>query len=456
MEKVLSFITDNPQVNAAFRIALGDLTGNIYPYKGPLAETAEPAIMAGLDYDKPWCRDAAINAWNGASLIYPAISKNTLLSILDNKRNKLAIGGQYWDAIIWTTGAWNHYLYTGDLNFLATAFEVSCDSMAMLEEEELAENGLFNGPACYGDGVGAYPIEYADCGGDSEILAWPKINPALKSPRGYGIPMQALSTNCLYFNAYVILGKMAAILNQPEENWPAKAAKLKDTINRLLWNKEKGYYNYITGPFGDSDYHEGMGNSFAILFGIADKKKNDLIFKNTYVSKFGIPCVWPVFPRYQDDFGRHNGTVWPHIQGFWADAAARNNRADIFAHEFFALTESANRECHFTEIIHPLSGRPYGGLQEKKGDGIATWDSCRRQTWSATAYIRMALFCLAGMRFSEDGISFSPVFPQGISKISIRNLHYHGKTLNFEIAAVSSISINGKLLKNNKFLHSSL
>lgn len=456
MEKLLNFITDNNQVNAAFRIAMGDLTGNIFPYKGELADTAQSAIMAGLDYNKPWCRDAAINAWNGASLIYPETSKNTLLSILTKKNGKLAIGGQYWDAIIWTTGAWNHYLYTGDLTFLATAFEVSRDSIAMLEEEELAENGLFNGPACYGDGVGAYPIEYADCGGDSEILAWPRKNPLLKAKHGYGIPMQTLSTNCLYYNAYIILDKMANMLNQDIENWHEKAESFKEKINRIFWNEEKGFYNYITGPFGDFDYHEGMGNSFAILFGIADKEKTEQIFKHTYVSKYGIPCVWPVFPRYQGDFGRHNGTIWPHIQGFWGDVAAKNNQIDIFAHEFFALTDSANRECHFTEIIHPLSGKPYGGLQESEGKGIISWDSCRRQTWSATAYIRMALFGLAGMSFHEGGITFAPKLLDGINKIAITSLQYQGKSLNIDISNPPNISINGKSIKNNKLLLSSL
>ena len=39
-----------------------------------------PVILAGLHYDTPWTRDAAINAWNGGSLILPEVSRNTLLS----------------------------------------------------------------------------------------------------------------------------------------------------------------------------------------------------------------------------------------------------------------------------------------------------------------------------------------------------------------------------------------
>ena len=450
---MLNFITDNNKINKAFRIATGDLSGNIYPYKSELFETANPAIMAGLDYDKPWCRDAAINDWNGASLIFPEISKNTLLSILVKNQQKITIGGQYWDAIIWTIGAWHHYLYTGDLNFLTTAYEASADTLKILENTELSANGLFNGPACYGDGVGAYPIEYANCKGDSEILAWPKHNKNLKAPHGYGIPMQTLSTNCLYSHAYMLLEKMATVLKVKQQDWLKKGKMLKAKINEIFWNKEKGYYNYITGPLGDSDYQEGMGNSFAILFDIADKEKTENIFKYIYVSKYGIPCLWPVFPRYKEDFGRHNGTIWPHIQGFWGHAAAITNKPDIFSHEFMNLTKSASRESQFTEIIHPLSGRPYGGLQECNEKGIISWDSCRRQTWSATAYIRLALFGLAGMKFQEDGICFNPVKINGVNEISITNLLYQGKfiIININFGKSTEISINGK--KNNTGFH---
>lgn len=449
---MLNFITDNKKINEAFRIATGDLSGNIYPYQGELSKTAKPAIMAGLDYDKPWCRDAAINTWNGASLIFPDISKNTLLSILVKNQEKITIGGQYWDAIIWTIGAWHHYLYTGDLNFLKIAYEASVETIKILEKKELSENGLFNGPACYGDGVGAYPIEYADCGGDSEILAWPQYNPTLKSSSGYGIPMQTLSTNCLYCHGYMLLEKMATILKVKKQDWLKKEKILKAKINEIFWNKEKGYYNYITGPLGDSDYQEGMGNSFAILFDIADKEKTKTIFKNIYVSKYGIPCLWPVFPRYNENFGRHSGTIWPHIQGFWGNVAAIKNKPELFSHEFMNLTKSACRESQFTEIIHPISGRPYGGLQECKEKGIITWDSCRRQTWSATAYIRLALFGLAGMKFQEDGIFFEPVKIKDINEISITNMHYQGKVINIHIVfgKATEILINEKKI-NSKF-----
>ena len=45
--------TDNPTIDKAFRIAIGDLLGNVVPYKAGLLEQRVPVIFAGLDYSAP-------------------------------------------------------------------------------------------------------------------------------------------------------------------------------------------------------------------------------------------------------------------------------------------------------------------------------------------------------------------------------------------------------------------
>ena len=113
--------------------------------------------MAGLHYNRPWTRDSAINLWNGSSLIIPTVARDTLTSVLDNSKNNLRIGGQYW-AIIWVTGAWQHYLFTGDNQFLALAYKAGIHSIENLEATEFdPDDNLFRGPAVYGDGISAYP-----------------------------------------------------------------------------------------------------------------------------------------------------------------------------------------------------------------------------------------------------------------------------------------------------------
>lgn len=424
------FNCDNEDVNAAFRIAMGDLSGNIQPFQGPLQAEPLPTILAGLDYDRPWTRDAAINCWNGGSLLFPTVARQTLESVLKQDENQtLLIGGQYWDAIIWATGAWQYFLASGDTGFLKTATEAVLNSLRFLENtEQDAQDGLFRGAACYGDGIAAYPDVWANLQGHSCILDWPRFNPEKKAPNGYGIPMKTLSTNCLYYHAYCVAAQMAEKVHTLKAKlYGEKAEKLKAAINHHFWDDSVGRYKYLLSPLGDSDYQEGLGHAFAILFGIADADQTAKIFENLYSAPAGIPCVWPTFPRYQLDkhaFGRHSGTVWPHVQGFWAQAAACFEKDTIFDHEFFSLTKFANRDSQFTEIYHPETGEIYGGLQEKKDGSIGMFRSCRRQTWSASAYLSMILFGCAGMRIRDNGIDFEPYLPKDITRLEIGPIFY--------------------------------
>src|SRR5262245_29241144 len=179
--------TSNSAINRAYRIAMGDLLSNIRMFRDGLLNEPQPVLLAGLDYDTPWTRDAAINIWNGVSLLWPGVARNTLMAVLEDRQGKPYIGGQYWDAIIWTVGAWEYYLHTGDREFVALAFNAVKNSLEHFEREEFdSQFGLFRGPAVYGDGVAAYPDRYSP-GNTSSILDWVKANPGKKADRGFGI-----------------------------------------------------------------------------------------------------------------------------------------------------------------------------------------------------------------------------------------------------------------------------
>lgn len=448
--------SDCALLNSAFRIAMGDLVGNIQPFQDGLLEEPSPCILAGLEYDTPWTRDTAINIWNGAGLVFPAAARSTLLSVLEPfdkgsaSNDLIRIGGQYWDAIIWTAGAWAYYLYTGDKPLLDLVLHATKNSLAYFEQSEYnPATGLFRGPACYGDGVAAYPDRYAQTGGSSSILEWPRHNLRDASTPGMGIPMQALSTNCLYFHAYRLLGKMAGVLGAPADPaWEEKAQRLKDAINLQFWDAKRGMYRYLVDEWGGCNHQEGLGSSFALLLGVASAEQSAAVLRNQVITPHGIPCVWPAFSRYQPDprsFGRHSGTVWPHVQGFWAEAAARAGDEERFRFELFGLAGLAVRDGMFAEIYHPLTGEVYGGLQE--GALGWRWHSCRRQTWSATAYLRMVLMGLLGMDFSLQGIAFRPLLPSGVSHVELHGLPYRKASLHIVVngsgTQIREFSVNG-------------
>ncbi len=450
-----SFTSSSRDLNDAFRIALGDIHGNVTWYQEGLLDEPRPCLMAGLDYDTPWTRDAAINTWNACGLIREEVCRDTLLSVLTREEGRVVIGGQYWDAMIWTVGAWEYYLFTGDEEFLRLAFEATRNSLGFFEQTELDElTGLFRGPAVYGDGVAAYPDRYVALPDrPSGILAWPRANPDARARRGYGIPMHALSTNCVYARAYELATRIATELGAAADpSWIGKADALRAQIDAHFWDGERGTYRYLVDAWGGCDRQEGMGIAFAMLFGIAGPDRAALLCDSTHRTAAGIPCVWPTYERYASvepghSYGRHSGTVWPHIQGFWADACSHAGRADLAFEELSLLARAAARDAHFTEILHPDTGLPYGGLQEGGREGIRLWSSCRRQTWSATAFLRVILRVVFGIRPEADGLTFAPSLPPGVEEAAIDGLRYRGTPLRVELrgsgSRVASCAIDG-------------
>lgn len=456
-----NLVTNNKQINLAYRLAVATVQGNIYPYKDGLLEEEKPCLLAGLGYSTPWTRDTAINVWNATGLIYPDISLNTLKSVMGKNKKGYFIDGQYWDRIIWTIGAWWQYLYTGDKEFLAMAYEAICNSIEYFEDTEFSKQiNLFRGPACYGDGVSAYPDIYAKHG-ESGILSFAEKCHDLCVEEGVGIPMYTLSTNCLYYYAYILADKMAKELNK-EKQYHDKAERIKEAINHTFWNEKRGTYDYIYDNFGGCDSQEGLGISFAILFGVADDEKIKKIVKNHKTTDFGIPCVYPSFSRYDTEdgmsFGRHSGTVWPHVQGFWADALLKNRYNKLFDREFKLQTENALKYYQFAEIYHPITGEIYGGTQEDACKGIVSWNSEPFQTWSATAYLRNVYMNLVGLNFCENGIEFVPRKTELTDEINLYYLKYRNSILNIKISGngenIKSFKING--IDNEPFIDSEL
>jgi hypothetical protein len=79
----------SPTAERAFSIALDDLASNIVPFSEGLLDREAPVLRAGAGYEKTWTRDAAINVWNGAGLLYPAEGRNTLLSVLERRNGEV-------------------------------------------------------------------------------------------------------------------------------------------------------------------------------------------------------------------------------------------------------------------------------------------------------------------------------------------------------------------------------
>lgn len=394
-------------LDQAFRIAIGDLLGNVRPFQDGLLAAPAPCLIAGLEYVTPWTRDAAFNTWFALARLAPGVARDTLLAVLERTPDgAVRIGGQYWDAIIWAQGAWEYFITTQDRAFLATAFAAVKNSLARFEHEEFdAADGLFRGGACFQDGVAAYPDYYAPSPGDppfSGIHVWVEVAHAKRFPTGGGMPCKALSTNCLYYRAYRIALLMAAELAvAADPAWENQSRALRTAINARFWSDELGRYRYLVDAPGADDRQEGLGLAFALLFGVADDDQARRIFANVHLTAHGIPCLWPTYSRYAErgEYGRHSGPIWPQVNAAWALACVARGREDLARRELVLLAAKACRDGGFAEVFHPDTGEPYGGVQEHhERAGIELYPVLRRQSWCASGFLAM----VAALKFPSS------------------------------------------------------
>jgi len=429
-------LSDNPALHDAFKLAVQTVDIN----------TRRGILAAGADYGGEWTRDIAINSWNGVSLFRPAIAEKSLWSVTINRDT---IGHQYWDKILWAIAANNHYFVTGDKEFLAQAYRCSANTMNELEQTTFdTQYGLFMGPSVFNDGIAAYP----------EPIYEPNNYSGGVLDHKYSHHIKCLSTNCIYYGAYVSLGRMSVLLNESDSvtrTYQHKAAALKRCILKNFYNNKKNTFNYLIDHRGRVDTsQEALGISFAVIFGIIDGEKANQLLKHAVVSQYGITSITPDFPRYSKAMpGRHNNIIWPMVNGFFARAAVVAGNYKSFTNELTSLTHLALDEdkgnYDFREIYNPYSGKPDGGYQAwGEEHPNFHWESCRLQTWSATAYISMVLNGLFGMRLEAESLSFDPFLPREIGSIKIKNLAYRDSKLSISVEGnghtIKSFTLDGK------------
>ncbi|MFC9330292.1 ricin-type beta-trefoil lectin domain protein [Kitasatospora sp. NPDC057015] len=428
------------KLGTAYTMALANLLDTntvgydpaVYNSSGLMTDSPRTFVRAGGGYEQPWTRDAAVNSWNAASLLEPRAAANTLWAAVTKQSNGQLIvqqDNQQWDQVVWMTGAWNHYLVTGDRSFLASAYQVATNTLDVRRSQSYnASYGLFQGPSFFNDGIAGYPAPPAD---STESHGGFVGNYSATGT------MMTLSTNTLYYSAYRSAAQMASALGRPAAEAAAlnsAADTLKNRINQYFWIPGKGLYGYFVhgndGMAGQLDQtEEGSGLSFAVLFGVADSSQAQSVMRNTHVQPYGIADTYPNYARYSDAKpGRHNNVVWPMVQGYWADAAARTGNQARFANEVRTLAGLAVAGNQFAEIYNAQTGAVDGGWQTG-----GHWGAAPDQTWSATAYLRMIDNGLFGMTLTPGGITFQPTLPAGWGDATLSGVPYRAAKLTISL-----------------------
>ncbi|WP_455584187.1 discoidin domain-containing protein [Bacteroides sp.] len=433
-----SITTNHAGLKAAYELALWTVNINT---------TQNGILNAGARYDGNWTRDLSINVWNGFPLLQPAVSKNSLLHLLESNAEE-TIGAEYWDKIIWVKGAYMYYLMTGDKEFLSQILKSGVNTIHQLETMKRSNNpvfdtqyGLFTGPSVFNDGIAGYeaPVYSGDAPGGAVVS-----HPAHTK-------IKCLSTNCIYYEAYRLLAHIATTLEQTDTaaEMEKKAAALKTSIRTQMFDEETGKFCYLIDQNGDlHEFQEGLGNAFAILFEIVSPAEAERIISQMQVTKFGLPSIYPHFKRFSDAKpGRHNMMIWPFVNAFYADACVRTGDYERFTSELFNLVDlGLNKGGNdFWEIYDPKDGRPDGGWQTG-----SHWPGLQHQTWSATGLLRMVWYGMAGLRFEEGKLCFKPFLPEEVNSLELTQLNYGNMTLNIKLEGegtqIKEFKLNGVVM----------
>ncbi|WP_020525601.1 MGH1-like glycoside hydrolase domain-containing protein [Catelliglobosispora koreensis] len=387
--------------DAAYAKAAADVAGNV----------VNGRFVAGKRWNTIWTRDSSYAFDLGVAFSHPAEARATLEALApqgfwrqDPCRH---FGGwpNLTDSIVGTVGAWAVYLANGDEEFLRWSFNVSRLTLERAEHEAWdAETGLFRGCSSFMESNSGYPFRFHHNG--------TKVGRT-----------KALSTNVLYYRGYLLAARMGALLGADVSSFYAKANELRDKINEHLWVPDKQLYAYFEYEHGTkSSRMEGLGESLAVLWGVADDDQAEGILSQAHVTKHGIPCLWPPYALWRltwnDAHYYHNGMVWPFVQGYWALAAASQGRSDLLSAELTKLADLAGRDGSFHEFYRPVSGRP---------DGSA------RQLWSAAGYQAMVHFGLFGIQASEEGLKIRPLVPEGFRELTLTGFRYRDMTLDIHV-----------------------
>lgn len=270
---------------------------------------------------------------------------------------------------------------------------------------------------------------------------------------------KALSTNVLHYHALHLAAELAreknnSALAEKYSNW---ADDLKQKINEKFWLSDVNLYSTMTTSAEDSAAvykYDSLGNSLAILLGVASTEQAQKIVATYPTTPTGAPVYYPQMPNV---YVYHNRALWPFVTAYALNAAVKVNNNKVADNAIESLVRGAALNLSNMENLEWLTGKPY------YDDGPAI--SSRRQLWSVAAYLNMVSQTIFGINIQQNNLTVSPFLtPASIALLgkgkeaSIDNLFVSGKKVSVHlqlpqsnndadgIYPIEKITLNGKTI----------
>jgi hypothetical protein len=220
---------------------------------------------------------------------------------------------------------------------------------------------------------------------------------------------KALSTNVGHYKALTLAAQLAREQGDKArakryEDW---ARDLKRAINTRLWLDDAGMYSSLTAPhFDGAPLHkfDWLGQSLAIVTGIADGARAQKILASYPHGPMGAPVIWP---QQQDLPIYHNRALWPFVTAYGLRAAIAGNNVAVADAAYDTLMRGAALNLSNMENLEWLTGQPLL-LDEAHPNLIGPVINSKRQLWSVGAYLGMVIRAVFGVSTTRDGIEIKP------------------------------------------------
>ena len=398
----------------------------------------------GAKWHYVWTRDTAYATDLAMGLLDPERAMNSLLFKLSERRvspnpagpvqagpeivQDTGSGGSWpisTDRVTWALGAWKvlQYLHGEERqSFRDQAYDAIVTTI---------ENDR---KAIYDPSDGLYR-------GEQSYLDWrEQTYPRWMATEVVHIGMsKALSTNVVH---YAILDIAAALAEEKGDHearnkYRGWADKLSKDIDRAFWLKNVGLYSTMKTTELDPvavEKYDFLGESLAILKGIASPGKAASILENYPHSEAGPPVIWPQLPNIPI---YHNRAIWPLVTAYSLRAAKVAKNDAVVDHNVTSLVRLAALNLSNMENFEFLSG------QHTLLDGPYTGPviNSQRQLWSVAGYVSMVLDTLFGLESTQEAIRFQPFITRQLrntlfanaNTLTLKRFPYRGKTLTVEI-----------------------
>jgi hypothetical protein len=401
--------------NALFNMSLEESEFAIEP---------DSTYRTGVFWGGVWTRDVSYSILHALAQLNPEVCRKSLLAKV-NANNRIiqdtGTGGAWpcsTDRTTWILAAWEVYLVTGDKGWLDRIFPVI---MATLED----------------DHVVAYDPKTQLMHGETSWLDWREQEyPTWAQPADI-YQSEAMGTTAVHYRSLRILAEICRLEGQP--NWAKKydawADKLQEGMNKNLWMDDKGLYAiYLYGRnhLVQHPQMEILGESFAILWDIADADRQKRISENMVSEVFGTPDF---YPNLKDQYPYHNDGMWPFTQGYWMKAQAKAGNEEGVLHAISSIYRLAAMALTNLENMVIYNGN-------EKGLPI----NSPRQLWSVAADIAIVPNIYFGVNYELDGIHFRPFVPKTLkANRQLSNFKYRDAVLNMTITGFGNTLKSFKL-----------